>query len=339
MRIARVWVLAGLVVTGCGMGMGQGVPAPAAGAVTFQVKVSAGKSATPVLDLQQSDFSVLDNKTTVPVTTVQAMGAEPVETILVVDAVNDSFTNVSYARQEIEKFLKKQEGPLAEPVALALLTDKGLEVQGAGTRDAKQLVASLDANETGLRIIRRSEGFYGAEERQQISLGALEGLLAKEKARPGRKAILWVSPGWPLLSGPQVELTGKQQNAIFARVEALSAEMRAAGVTLYNINPIGSAEGELRANLYLDYLKAPRKPGQVDLGDLSLQVLAVQSGGLVLELNNDVAGMLATCVADLRGWYAVSFRAATEGGYHAVEVRVGRPGLTVRTRNGYYAGR
>lgn len=77
------------------------------------------------------------------------------------------------------------------------------------SRDGNALIAELNEHESGLRTIRRSQGIYGASERVQLSLRALEQLTEYESARPGRKLVIWISPGWPLLSGPREELTSK----------------------------------------------------------------------------------------------------------------------------------
>ena len=80
------------------------------------------------------------------------------------------------------------------------------------------------------------------------------------------------------------------------------------------------------------------KQGQI--GNLGLQVLASQSGGRVLNSSNDVAGEIATCVADANGSYVISFDSLAGDGpneYHALDIKIDKPGLTVRTRSGYYA--
>jgi hypothetical protein len=90
---------------------------------------------------------------------------------------------------------------------------------------------------------------------------------------------------------------------------------------------------------YEDFLKGQSKSSGVDLGDLSLQVLAVQSGGLALN-SNDTAALLQRSYADLDDYYEVSFEeppAETSDTYHHLDVKVDKPGLTARTHEGYYA--
>ena len=79
---------------------------------------------------------------------------------------------------------------------------------------------------------------------------------------------------------------------------------------------------------------------QAQNGYLALQVLAYQSGGRVITGNNDVEGAIAACAAEANAFYSVSFDAvagASPNEYHAISLKVGRPGLTARALSGYYA--
>jgi hypothetical protein len=75
------------------------------------------------------------------------------------------------------------------------------------------------------------------------------------------------------------------------------------------------------------------------LGDLALQVLAVQSGGRVSS-GNDVAEEIARCVQDANAYYVITFAPPAADGpneYHALEVKMGQPHLKAQTTTGYYA--
>ena len=69
-------------------------------------------------------------------------------------------------------------------------------------------------------------------------------------------------------------------------------------------------------------------------------MIATQSGGLVLNSSNDIAGEIATAMRDGLNYYQLTFDAAVAAKpdeYHAIEVKIDKPGLTARTRTGYYA--
>jgi VWFA-related protein len=299
------------------------------------------KSGPPVANLQPQDFTILDNKTPQRATSFKAFGGsqEPIEVVLVIDAVNTSYQNLSYQRGEIDKFLRANGGRLPQPTVLAFFTDTGTQIQRGVSTDGNALSAFLDQQVIGLRTIRRNAQ-NGASDRVQLSLKALGEIASHEAGRPGRKLIFWISPGWPLLSGPHVELTSKQRDQLFATIVGLSTQLRQARITLYSVDPLGSGESVGRVFYYQEFLKGIGKAGQVVVGDLSLQVLATQSGGLALSSSNDVASLLQQCLADTEAYYAISFDPAPadhRDEYHSLEIRLSNPGLTARTRQGYYA--
>lgn len=313
---------------------------PATSTIDLDVVVTP-RSGPPVAGLQQQDFSVFDNKTPQRITSFRVISGSQarIEIILVVDAVNVPYDRIAYERGEVDKFLHATGGQLAHPTKVAFFTDDGMQLQQDFATDGNELSGALDHYAVGLRNIRRSSQFE-ANDRFQLSLNGLRSLIGSVANRPGRKMILWVSPGWPLLSGPGVYLDARQQNQIFATIVDVSTQLRQAQATLYSIDPIGAAEGVGRTFYYESFLKGVSKPAQAQVGDLSLQVLATQSGGLVLTGSNNLAGFLQRCVADGEAYYEVSFSPApTEhrDEYHQILVQVAKPGLTARTRGGYYA--
>ena len=216
------------------------------GKVTMDVVVTQ-KSGRPIAGLQQQDFTLLDNKGARPIASFKAVAedADDVHVLLIIDAVNTDFTILANERQRIGDFLKSNEGRLAHPTALAIFTDQGFKIQPNYTRDGNALNDSLEQETIGLRTLRRSAGFYGAEDRTQLSLQTLNQLIAVERQKPGRKMVLWISPGWPLLTGPAVQLNGKQTDTIFHEIVGLSTSLREARMTLYSIDPIGAAQKHL----------------------------------------------------------------------------------------------
>jgi VWFA-related protein len=299
------------------------------------------KSGPAVAGLQQQDFTIFDNKAPQHITSFQARNGtqDPIQIILVIDAVNTGYQVLAYERGQIDRFLRANGGRLAQPMTLAFFTDKGTQIEQGFSTDGNGLSESFDHYDIGLREIRRSSQFE-ANDRFQLSMTALREIIDQAAKLPGRKMIFWVSPGWPILSGPRIDLTYQQQNQIFSTVVGLSTQLRQARITLCSVNPLGSNEGLGRELYYQDFLKGVSKPSQVNVGDLSLQVLAVQSGGLALAANNDVASLLQKCLADTPAYYELSFvpaQADHRDEYHNLLVQVAKPGLTARTRTGYYA--
>lgn len=314
-------------------------PAPAS-RIDLDVVVTA-KSGPPVGDLQQQDFTLFDNKTQRHLTSFKAIAGSQNTThiLLVIDAVNTSYQNLAYERGEVDKFLRANGGHLPQPMALAFFTDTGTQIQSNFTTDGNVLSASFDQYAIGLRNVRRSSE-YQAQDRFSLSIKALGQIVMHEADLPGRKLVFWVSPGWPLLSGPGIQLDPRQQNQAFASIVGLSTDLRRAGVVLYSISPLGTSQGLGSVFYYQDFVKGVSDAHKAGLGNLSLQVLAVQSGGLALTSSNDVASLLQQCLVDAQSYYELSFDpppADRRDEYHSLEIKVDKPGLTARTRQGYYA--
>jgi VWFA-related protein len=305
------------------------------------------KAGNPVSGLQESDFTVLDDKQPQAILNFRAVDESsksfPLQVIFLIDAVNSSYRGVSNARQQLEKYLKQGEGPLPVPMSLVIFTDKTTKAVGSVTRDRAALLDSLRSAESGLRNFGRSGGFYGAAEHMQGSLQMLEEFTSFEAKQPGRKLLIWLSPGWPLLSGPNVQMSEKDLEMSFHSIVQISTKMREAHVTLYSIDPAGTEDaGGFRTFYYESFLKGVVSPSKVENGNLGLQVIATQSGGRVLNSNNDIAALIASCVADAKAYYILSFEAADADRpdeYHNLQVKIDKPGLAARTRTGYYAQR
>ena len=316
------------------------LPGPSSQQIRLDVVVDT-KSGDPVINLAQQNFTILDNKTPRPITAFKVTTAkqEPVEIILFIDTVNTPFSMVSYVRAETEKFLKANEGTLAHPVSIAILNDKGIQPVTGFSTDGNALSETLDRQTIGLREITR-DSQWGDNERLQICLGALHQLADYGSKLPGRKLIFWISPGWPLFSGPHMDLSIRQEQQIFDEVVAFSARLRQFDITLYNINPVGVSESLQQEEYYKSFLTGVSKPYQAQFGNLGLQVLATQSGGLVFEGNSDVIGLIQKSLADAQSWYEIAFDPLPgdkPNEYHHIEVRLDQPGLIARTRTGYYS--
>jgi len=330
----------------------QTLPAPSPNAADRHLVldvVVTDKSGKAVKGLDQKDFTVLDNGRPQTILSFQARGGvtsnvqsaeSPVQIILLVDEVNTNFSRVAYERDQIKRFLLQNGGNLTRPMSMAFFSDTDTEIQNLTSRDGNVLLTAFDQHETALRSIRRGEGFYGAVERFQLSLNTLSSLVAKEAKIPGRKMVIWISPGWPILSGPEIELSSKQEAGLLASIISISTALRQARMTLYSIDPQGAEDaGGIRSFYYKEFLKPVTAAKQALPGNLALEVLAVQSGGLVFTASNDITTQINHCVADADAFYTLTLDAAVAekpNEYHAIDVKVAPPGLSARTRSGYY---
>ncbi len=300
------------------------------------------KSGPPLAGLQEDDFTLIDNKDPQAIASFKAVSARETNqsVILVMDAVNTGIRELIFARTEVGKFLRADEGHLAYPTGIATLTDKGIQIEESFTTDGNALGAALDRNAVGLRgaDLARSGAANGEAERVGLSVQALDRIVRSAARLPGRKLMIWLSPGWPIIAGAQLD--SKQQRQIFNQLVLISTDLLKAHVTLYSVNPLGTSDTPFGDSYYKQFLKGVSKPNQVQFGNLALQVLAVQTGGLALPPSNDIARMVRECVNASAPYYEISFDAPPSKGageYHRLEIKLAKAGLIARTLQGYYA--
>ena len=309
-------------------------------------------SGSPVAGLQQQDFTILDNNVSQTIASFEAVDGRQAttEVVLVLDAVNIESREALIEHQEISKFLKADGGRLSYPTAVAILTDKGLQFQEDFSQDGNAISTALGHYTIPLRSMDRDADRGATAQRFRISFQEFAELVAREHDRPGRKLILCVSPGWPPLFGLKNLRDVSLREQVFGNIVELSTQLREGQITVYSIDP--SAIGDIAAGLtdpptnHLRpsnpkvYMVETSKPSDVRMEDLTLAVIAAQSGGLMLNPGNDLTAELQKCIADAGVYYEISFDPAIgdqPNEYHHLAIQVAKPGLIARTRQGYYS--
>lgn len=303
----------------------------------------AGK---PVTGLEPWDFSILDNNQPRKVMTFRAFNGatvkpeQPVEVLLLIDMLNLPFHQVAFVRDQVVQFLQENGGYLRQPVLLVLLTDKGMRVQPRPSVDGNALAEVMRHIQGNISSINPAMGSDGMVERFQMSVRVLASLAENLALRPGRKLLIWVGPGWPLLDRPSEGDQTKNRQRYFDTIMELSTRLREARTVLFSVAPEDAAmNGGQSTTLYQAFLKGVATERQADAGNLALKVLVTQTGGLILGPDNDLAGQISRCIDDANAFYRISFnppRAETPDEYHELRVQVNKPGVTVRTNTGYY---
>jgi VWFA-related protein len=299
----------------------------------------------PVPGLGPLDFTLLDNNQPTKILSFRSFDGvnvkpnPPVEVILLFDTVNLPLQQVAFTRQEIAKFLRQNSGHLAQPVSLMLLTEAGLRVQPRPSVDGNALATVLDQIKGGVHSITSAMGAGGDLERFQLSLRQIATIAENEAARPGRKLLIWVGPGWPMLDSNNFSFSDKDQRRYFESIVELTNKLREARAAVYSVAPENVASDGQRRFLYQDFLKGVPSPRKTDTGNLALKVLVQHSGGRILGPDNNLAEQINACIAEANAFYTISFNpphADHADEYHDLKVQVSQPGVTTRTTTGYY---
>ncbi|HVC48440.1 MAG TPA: VWA domain-containing protein [Terracidiphilus sp.] len=305
--------------------------------------VIADPAGKPVLGLQPWDFTLLDNGKHAKILSFRAFNSAtvkpepPVQVFLLLDTVNQDFSEVAFVRHQLEDFLRSNGGLLPLPVSLIVFGAKGVRIQARPTQDGNALAKMVHRLHGTVRTLDPAMGSQGALERFQLSVRQLESIAENSARQPGRKLLVWLGYGWPILNRPDQGFSQAEQRRYFDAIVELTNRLREARMVLYSVNP--TYDSAVYSQTYRAFLNPVLTARQADTGNLALKVLVTQTGGKILGPSNDLAGQVRQCMVDADKFYTLSFNppaAESTNVYHSLQVQVDHPGLTVRTSAGYY---
>jgi VWFA-related protein len=149
-------------------------------------------------------------------------------------------------------------------------------------------------------------------------------------APPGRKIAVLISGGRAFTFGDMSDASTRNEGF---ELQEMFRNLQRANITVYAYDAHGLEVGGMSA--------ATREAGTISspLND-SLYSFAESTGGRAVTNHNDPAARVGEAFRESSSYYLVGFQSSepsTDGRFHKVEVKVDRPGVTVRTRNGYFA--
>lgn len=187
-----------------------------------------------------------------------------------------------------------------------------------------------------------------------FTIGALKDIVNSLAGVPGRKAVLYVSDGLPLVAGQDAfyaiqnkypnsgggGLTDSFQYDASRRFQEMTAGANANRVTFYTIDAAG-----LRTYSSLAADKAGSAGNQgvfldsIQIANMqsTLQMIARETGGIALMNTNDAGPGLKRIAEDFGTYYSLGYSPthSGDGRFYKIDVKVKRKGLQVRHREGY----
>ena len=297
----------------------------------------------PVIGLEPWDFKILDNGRSQKVISfrrydgAQGKPEPPVEVVLVLDLLNLPFQQVAFVRSEVDEFLRQNGGHLKQPTSLMVLTEKGIQALPRPSVDGNAIADVVDKMKGYVSSINAAMGGDGWVERFQRSTRAIDEIAQNEQKKPGRKLLIWVGPGWPMLARPSDGYTERDRRRNFDGIMELSTALRQARMMVFSVAP-GGASG-MNPLLYQQFLNPVRTYRDAESGNLGLKVLVTHTGGVIYGPDNDLVRQLNRCIENADAFYRIGFNpvpAEHTDGYHDLKVTVDQPGAVVRTTTEYY---
>jgi VWFA-related protein len=223
--------------------------------------------------------------------------------------------------------------------------------QESERRDALQRVEESNSASEALSAARSYAGSVFND--LSFSIDALKGITTSLAGLPGRKAILYVSDGIPMLAGQDVfyavqnkypdasALSSTFEFDASRRYRELTNQANANRVTFYAIdagglrtysslgadNPgtTGINQGPFIDSIQISNMQSP------------LQLIAQATGGSAVLNSNNVLPQLERIAGDFGTYYSLGYTPthSGDGRYYKIDVKTKRKGLQVRHREGY----
>lgn len=311
-------------------------------------------------------------------------GASQNLTAILFDTLNTPITDQAYAKREVLRFLR-QIRPQDRVAVYGLSTSLQVihdftgnsealarAVDHYSIRSSSQQTASvvtvedttwLAENEQEAKIIAAMDAFlnsssqlianYYIERRTAITLQALETLANHFAFIPGRKCLVWLSAGFPLVYGSNTMRLNQLTEGIKNFSEVVSRTARSitnANVAIYPVDAralMGPAATNPSSSAAL-VTSTARQASTIDTQAMdevlalrgTMQELADQTGGRASYDTSDVQGAIRRALEDSRVTYTLGYYPSDtrfDGKFRSIKVSVKRPGVQLKYRRGYLA--
>jgi len=274
----------------------------------------------------------------------QRPGTPAAVTAILLDGVNTNFSDQSYARQQVVRFLQQIQPE--DRIAIYTLDNRGLRVLHDYTTDSSDLIAKLAKYSGNIPVDiagqttvdnflggwmtgprGSAEQAYYLNDRIQSTFRAIEFIANNLATLPGRKNLIWVSAAFPLQIGflhppgpiggggtlPMASSSGRPANAPGVSARSFSTGLKEqrtwhdeADRTVRTLNNANLAIYPVDAR-GLVAGSSPRTGSRVYSNQSTMLDLASRTGGRAFVNSNDIAGAIRTAVADSAVTYTLGF--------------------------------
>jgi VWFA-related protein len=287
--------------------------------------------------------------------------------VMVIDDLHTRFGRSQRVKIAAKQFIERRLGAndLMAIVHTAGATDAGQEF----TTNKRLLLAAVDKTQ-GRRLdsatANKTSEFYRTRDLRQAgdplndpddaerafnarnTLDTLKNVAEWfSSVRGRRKSILFVSEGIDYDIHDIIASNGSNHLGASMVLDATRDVIAAAtrsNVSIYGIDPRGLTDlgdESIEIQAFPDDTTLGVGPGslrnELQLSQDSLRVLSDETGGFAIVNRNDVAGGFERIVADNSSYYVLAYYPPDPrpGRNHRIQVKVSRPGVTVRARKGY----
>jgi len=280
----------------------------------------------------------------IPVVTSAAdlpkIGNAPV-TILVLDELNTAFSDMSFARQSLQKYLLAQPEVLNQPTALLVASNTRFQLLQDYTQKRSDVLNALSRHfpEYPWKMANGGKGGPNAVERIVQSLSSLLQIADATRGTPGRKNVIWVgvnAPGVDLSRADPV--AALQLNNLVKRV---TQTLLATRVAVFYIDPTMNSSATVGIMVPGDTSDADTFT-DIDpfASDINFDQFAPATGGKIFMSRNDVNDEIAQSIDNGNTYYTLSYTPTNKSDdalkFRNITVKLSDRNLIATTREGYY---
>src|SRR5260370_34894941 len=274
------------------------------------------------------------------------IGNAPVN-VLVFDEVNTPFLQLAYARQRMERYLKRMPEVLPVPTLFLAAGEKKIAVLHDYTQSRADLQASIRAHTTDTDFTMLTNtlngGRSGSDDGMVKTLGALTQIASSVRGVPGRKNVIWVGTGYRNASDLN-NLSNVDNDKVKAAIQTVTNRMLSAHATLYLIDPEGvNARDPGNPDSLGNGMPGDAATGYgVYAPGLGFENLVYATGGRILAGRNDADAEIGQTATEGTKYYTLAYvpTSANDAAqpHRKIRVKVNDASLRVITRDGYFGG-
>jgi len=217
-------------------------------------------------------------------------------------------------------------------------------------------------------FLQRMRDFYDDQAnviidmRVGMTLTAFRAIAQAVSGLPGRKSLIWVSGSFPIATYTRVikySADGDNDpnrvaiNELYEdRIRETASALTDARLAVYPVDArglvgqlLGGAEnqGVNKAGLLVGGAEYAQNlqlaSGSLQDVQATMKQVAGDTGGKFFINQNELEHSVALSMADCATYYLLAYtpQGKSDGKFHKIEVKVNRPGVTIRARHGYYA--
>ena len=319
----------------------------------------------PVNDLTSDDFQVSDagkqqkiaffrhNDSRLPQAPVlgpnefsnRSAAEVPHATVILFDLLNEGFGTRGVAANELIHNLQRME--TADSLYLYILTVDGRLYPVRGFADEERQGREQEGGawtsqikplmDTAMRtVLRMRPSDIDVAVRVQLTFAALDALAAQLSRVPGRKNMVWITDGVPILLGPVRSDTGVFVD-FTPLVRQMSQVFDRCGVAIYPVRQVNLGHQDNVGATSGDGAAAGDRTGLASLE--TLDQFAGLTGGRP-NAGRDTGAVLKQAMDDLHSSYQIGYDPPAgnwDSKFHKLRVECKRKGVRIQAKTGYYA--